>query len=408
MTQTMKNQENKHPNRDKTHKRSLWNSELFYNSFCPRNRKGEKDATDTRKELIINQPTHERAHLKINRIHFLEKIQSTNQELNDNTIRRINQTYLNNLLYQLKDDSIKYDDRILISNPKFKLKTRGIEKSREYARNRQKQFIKGLYRGFAKRRVKVYLIKQHEKTIPDFETFSIPEGFKIRFFFYDFENDKQVTRLISSNAPRVHPTRKNNYTVKWINPNTLIKDAFNDLFNEKEREIIFKKSESLRLPLIKIRVVKPYSKTIWTDKNIKKRYRIRKYKATKKDKPTRENATHEISIDYKRLARAEKRISKNWFKILTESLTDESKIIELPIHLKKLRNKIIISKSYAPTLKKQKKVLLRKNTVIEYNHALKLDDTRDLNRQRAKSPKLQKKVLSQISRNPKKLRSKIK
>jgi len=190
-------------------------------------------------------------------------------------------------------------------------------------------------------------IKQEDITPPDYTTFKVSKGYTYRFYFRDNEKRKTVIRDIKTNRHRVHPTRKIPYLtttgIKYLD---------------------------ILLPLNKIVQLTP-KKTIIYEIELKDGYRIN----TDFDSPTptRTHAKTLISIDYKQLARSEKRISKKWFKLLTESLKDENLISELTPHLKKLRNKIVTSRAVTPnTLKKQQPLTSRLNTVENYNHELKI------------------------------------
>ncbi|GAF84990.1 unnamed protein product, partial [marine sediment metagenome] len=159
-----------------------------------------------------------------------------------------------------------------------------------------------------------------------------------------------VIRDIKTNRARVHPTRK----IYYPTPSGF-------------------KAVKILLPLNKIVQLTPI-KTVIYEIELKPGYKINTDFET--PQPLRTHAKTLISIDYKQLARAEKRISKKWFKLLTESLKDENLIPDLTPHLKKLRNKIVTSRAVTPnTLKKQKPITPRISTVTEYNYTLRTKAT---------------------------------
>jgi len=213
-------------------------------------------------------------------------------------------------------------------------------------------------------KVKKRTIRRIETTPPDYENFNVSEGFAYRFYFYNIETHKTVIRDIkSNNRARVHPTRD----IMYPSPNGL-------------------RALKVLLPLNKIVQLKPI-KTVIYESELKQRYRINT--DIEAPQPTRTHAKTEISIDYRQLAKAERRVSKKWFKILTESLRDETRIIELPKHLKKLRNKIVTSKAVTPnTLRTQRHITPRISTVTEYNHKLRTDAEKSTREMRARKLKV--------------------
>jgi len=191
-------------------------------------------------------------------------------------------------------------------------------------------------------------IKEEEKTPPDYETFKVAEGYTYRFYFRDNEAHKTVIRDIKTNRARVHPTRK----IYYPKPDGSYKAL------------------KILLPLNKIVQLTPVKSVIYEIK-LKERYKIKTAETIK-----RSHAKAEISIDYKRLSKAEKRISKKWFALLVKSLKDETLINSLTPHLKKLRRKIIVSKAVTPDpLKKQRPITPRVSTVTArtYKHKLRIE-----------------------------------
>ncbi|GAH45108.1 unnamed protein product, partial [marine sediment metagenome] len=146
------------------------------------------------------------------------------------------------------------------------------------------------------------------------------------------------------------------------------------------------------LPLNKIVQLTPI-KTVIYEIELKPGYKINTDFET--PQPLRAHAKTEISIDYKQLAKAEKRISKKWFKLLTESLKDENLIPDLTPHLKKLRNKIVTSKAVTPnTLRKQRPITPRVNTVTEYNHELRINTVTNTDEMKARKLGLRKRKIT--------------
>ncbi|GAH41143.1 unnamed protein product, partial [marine sediment metagenome] len=198
----------------------------------------------------------------------------------------------------------------------FKIRT--YEKSLIIAKRRSEVIFRG--------RLITRTIKDVETTPPDYESFKVSGGYTYRFYFRNNATRKTVIRDIKTNRARKHPTRKIPYlTTKGV--------RYLDIL----------------LPLNKIVQLTP-KKSIIYEIELKEGCRINTLSEEqgKRKFLSRSHAKTLISIDYKQLAKAEKRISKKWFKLLTESLKDEKLINELTPHLKKLRNRIVTSKALTP------------------------------------------------------------
>ena len=330
--------------------RSSWNSGLFYSPDCPRKR-GKKDASTKLKEML-NLPDHlPKQPTLISYVQFRESYNPTLETLE--TVKTRNseikiRDYINGLFGEIP---VKRVDEVLrFSNALYALKTHTYAKSRTLAENRFDVVIRG--RAFRR------TVKQRETTPPNYETVIIPRGCVYRFYFYDIAKRKTITRTLSTNRARKNPTR----SVKTLT-----------------------KTIKLLLPLNKIIQLKP-KKTLIYNAEIKPEYVIKT--PIYPIKAFKTHATHETTINYKQLARAEKRISKKWFKLLLESLKDESRIIELPPHLKRLRRRIVKSDSTTQiTLRKTRPIISRVNTVIEYNHTLKTEAIAEIATIRARKHK---------------------
>ena len=290
--------------------RALWDSGLFHNPKCPRDNEGKKIAESKPKRfLIIEQPKQKINQTRARNIQFIESYTPTPETLKQNTER--------NRILELSEkteieESLK--EILKFSNPDFRIKTR-----KSYAKSViiAKRKLELIHRGKLIRRT----IKRNETTPPDYETFNVSQGFAYRFYFYNSETRKTVIRDIKTNTrARVHPTRE----ILYPKPNGTYKAL------------------KILLPLNKIVQLKPI-KTLIYENDLKPRFKINTEIETQQ--PKRAHAKTEISIDYRQLAKAEKRISKKWFKLLTDSLKDENLISDLTPHLKKLRNKIVTSKA---------------------------------------------------------------
>jgi len=331
--------------------RPRWSSEIFYSDQVTRDKKGKKDAeTKPKKYLVMPQP-ETRKPTRIRNFEFIESYTPTPETLKQTTARNLE-------LYEiLTPDQEKRLSANLEESLKFPypvdFKIRTYEKSLIIAKRRSEIIHRG--------RLIKRTIKQNDITPPDYETFKVAEGYTYRFYFRNNATHKTVIRDIKTNRARKHPTRKIPYlTTKGI--------RYLDIL----------------LPLNKIVQLKPIKSIIY-EIELKQGYKIN---TDLTDKPIRTHAKTLISIDYKQLARAEKRISKKWFKLLTDSLKDETLINSLTPHLKKLRTKIVTSKAVTPnTLRSQKPITPRINTVTEYNHKLRIDAVANTHEMRARKIK---------------------
>jgi len=336
--------------------RPRWNSEIFYSQKVTRDKKGKKIAeTKPKRFLIIPQPDQKHP-TRIRDFAFIESYTPTPETLAQNITHNKNFELSESLTEkEMTELSNTLEETLKFSNPDFSIKTRPYEKSVIIAK-RKLEFI---VRGKLHRRT----IIQDDITPPDYETFNVVGGFSYRFYFRNNATNKTVIRDIKTNRARKHPTRKIPYlTTKGV------------------------KYLDILLPLNKIVQLTPIKSIIY-EIELKPIYKINTDFET--HQPLRTNAKTHISIDYKQLARAEKRISKKWFKLLTESLKDENLISELTPHLKKLRNKIVTSRAVTPnTLRSQKPITPRINTVTEYNHKLRIDavaNTQDMRARKLKA-----------------------
>lgn len=332
--------------------RPRWNSEIFYSSRVTRDKKGKKIAeTKPKRFLIIPQPD-QKPPTRIRDLELIESYTPTPETLAQNL------THNKNFELSEKENTeleINLEETLKFSYPDFSIKTRPYAKSVIIAKRRSEI----IHRGKLIRRT----IKDVERTPPDYETFNVCEGFSYRFYFRDNATRKTVIRDIKTNRARVHPTRK----IYYPTPSGF-------------------KALKILLPLNKIVQLTPI-KTIIYEIELKQGYKINTDFET--DQPTRAHAKTEISIDYKKLAKAEKRISKKWFKLLTDSLKDENLISELTPHLKKLRNKIVTSRAVTPnTLRSQRPITPRISTVTEYNHKLRIDAVANTQEMRARKLKV--------------------
>jgi len=339
--------------------RPRWNSEIFYSSRVTRDKKGKKIAeVKPKRFLIIPQPDRKNP-TRIRNLAFLESITPTPETLKQTTARNLE-------LYEIltpdqeKKLSANLEESLKFPYPvDFKLRT--YAKSLVIAKRRSEIINRG--------RLITRQITQEDITPPDYTTFKVSKGYTYRFYFRDNLNNKTINRDIKTNRHRVHPTRKIPYlTITGI------------------------KYLKMLLPLEKIIQLTP-KKTIIYEIELKDGYRIN----TDFDSPTptRTHAKTLISIDYKQLARAEKRISKKWFNLLTQSLRDENLISELTPHLKKLRNKIVTSRAVTPnTLKKQKPITPRIGTVTEYNYTLRANATHKTDEMKARKLGLRKRKIA--------------
>ena len=313
--------------------RSYWDTNLFYSDNCPR-KNGKKDALTQIKEML-NLPDHLPKHpTLISYVQFRESYNPTLETLENVKTRNSEikiRGYINGLFGEIPVK--RFDEILRFSNALYALKTHTYIKSRTLAENHFDVVI----RGRAKRRT----VKQRETPPPNYENVIIPRGCVYRFYFYDIAKRKTITRTLSTNRARKNPTR----TVKTLT-----------------------KTFKLQLPLNKIIQLKPI-KTLIYHAEIKPEYEIKT--PIYPIKAFKTHAKHETTINYKQLARAEPRISKKWFKLLVESLKDETRIIELPTHLKRLRRRIVKSESTTQTtIRKRRPITSRRNTVIQYNHNL--------------------------------------
>ena len=330
--------------------RPRWSSEIFYSDQVTRDKKGKKDAeTKPKKYLVMPQP--EKKPTRIRDFAFIESYTPTPETLKHATKRNI---ALNEILtaQQEKELSTNLQEPLKFSyGIDFKIRT--YEKSLIIAKRRSELIFRG--------RLIKRTIKQVDTTPPDYESFNVSEGYTYRFYFRNNATHKTVIRDIKTNRARKHPTRKIPYlTTKGI--------RYLDIL----------------LPLNKIVQLTP-KKSIIYEIELKQGCKIH---TDLIDQPIRTHAKTLISIDYKQLARAEKRISKKWFKLLTDSLKDETLINELTPHLKKLRTKIVTSKAVTPnTLRSQKPITPRISTVTEYNHKLRTDAVNNTQDMRARKIK---------------------
>lgn len=327
--------------------RPRWNSEIFYSDRVTRDEKGKKIAeTKSMKYLIIPQPERDQPPTRIRDFEFIESYTPTLETQKETTER--NKTLFNAERSELNQP---LEEIIKSPNAEFTLRTRGYTKSVVIAKRHAEIIIRG--------KAKFRKIKRVETVPPSYENFKVLDGFSYRFFFNNIHTGKTVRRDIKTNRARKHPTRK----IYYPTPTGL-------------------KAVKVFLPLNKIVQLTPIKSVIY-EIELKPRYKINTN--LNSPTPTRTHAKTEISINYKQLARAEKRISKKWFSLLTDSLKDENKIGLLPKHVKKLRSKIVKSKAITPnTLRSQKPITPRRSTVIEYNHALKLQVQESLNLMRAR------------------------
>jgi len=330
--------------------RPVWDTKVFESPNCARDSKGKKiGETQPLKYLIIPQPETKINLTRARDICFIESYTPTPESLDQNITHNKN-------LEEKTELEESLDEILKFSNPDFRLKTRkSYAKSVIIAKRKAEVFI----RGRAIRRT----IKRIETTPPDFETFNVSEGFAYRFYFYNIETHKTVIRDIKANTrARTHPTRK----IFYPTPSGF-------------------KAVKVFLPLNKIIQLKPI-KTVIYELELKQGYKIN---TVETPQPIRTHAKTEISIDYRQLAKAEKRISKKWFKLLTDSLKDENLVSDLTPHLKKLRRKIITSKAVTPnTLRAQKPITPRRYTVTEYNHDLRADAVANTQEMRARKLKV--------------------
>lgn len=337
--------------------RPLWNSEIFYSSKVTRDKKGKKIAeSKPKKYLVIPQP--ETNPTRIRDFEFIESYTPTPETLKHATTRNIE---VNEVLtvQQEKELSTNLEESLKFSYP-VDFKHRTYEKSLIIAKRRSEIIFRG--------RLIKRTIKQNDITPPDYESFNVSEGYTYRFYFKNNETNKTVIRDIKTNRARVHPTRK----IYYPTPSGF-------------------KTVKIFLPLNKIVQLTPIKSIIY-EIELKEGCKIH---TDLKDQPTRTHAKNLISIDYKQLARAEKRISKKWFKLLTDSLKDEKLISELTPHLKKLRAKIVSSKAVTPnTLKKQKPITPRINTVTKYNNELRTNATHKTDNMKARKLGLTKRKIT--------------
>lgn len=333
--------------------RPRWNSEIFYSEKVTRDKKGKKIAeTKPRKYLVLTQPETKHP-TRIRDFEFIESYTPTPETLKDATNRNIE---LNEILTAQQEKQLSTNLEEPLKFPydiEFKIRT--YEKSLIIA----KRNTELIHKGKLIRRT----IKQNDITPPDYETFNVMGGFTYRFYFRNNATNKTVIRDIKTNRARKHPTRKIPYlTTKGV--------RYLDIL----------------LPLNKIVQLTPIKSIIY-EIELKQGYKINTDFET--HQPLRTHAKTEISIDYKQLARAEKRISKKWFALLVKSLKDESLISDLTPHLKKLRNKIVTSRAVTPnTLRSQKPITPRIGTVTEYNHKLRIDAVTNTREMRARKLKV--------------------
>jgi len=317
--------------------RPRWNSELFYSVKVTRDKKGKKIGSETPKRYLVHPQPDRKNPTRIRDFKFIESYTPTTETLKQTTARNLE---LHEILTpdQEKKLSANLEESLKFPYPvDFKLRT--YEKSLVIAKRRSEIIHRG--------RLITRQIKEVDKTPPDYASFKVSKGYTYRFFFRDNLNNKTINRDIKTNRHRVHPTRKIPYlTITGI------------------------KYLKMLLPLNKIIQLTP-KKTIIYEIELKDGYRINT--DLNSPTPTRTHAKAHISIDYKQLARAEKRISKKWFALLVRTLRDETLVTKLSPHLKKLRNKIVTSRAVTPnTLKKQKPLISRINTVEKYNHDLRI------------------------------------
>ena len=327
--------------------RPVWDTKVFESPNCARDNKGKKiGETQPLKYLIIGQTETKINATRARDICFIDSYTPTPETLKQNITHNKN-------LEEKTEIEESLDEIIKISNPDFRIKTRKSYAKSVIIAKRRSEII---HRGQLIRRT----IKEVERTPPDYETFNVSEGFSYRFYFYNIETRKTVIRDIKTNTrARRAPTRE----IFYPTPSGF-------------------KAVKVFLPLYKIVQLKPI-KTVKYELELKTQYKINTDIET--PTPTRTHAKTEISIDYKQLARAEKRISKKWFKLLTDSLRDETLVSELTPHLKKLRRKIITSKAVTPqTLRTQKPITPRRYTVTEYNHDLRVGAVNNTQEMRAR------------------------
>jgi len=343
--------------------RPRWNSEIFYSHKVTRDKKGKKIAESKPKRFLIIPQPDQKHPTRIRDIAYIEAYTPTPETLAQNL------THNKNFELSEKENSeleTNLGEILKLSNPDFSIKTRPYEKSVIIAKRRSEI----IFRGQLIRRK----IKRVETTPPDYETFNVCEGFSYRFYFRNNATHKTVIRDIKANRARVHPTRK----IYYPTPSGF-------------------KAVKILLPLNKIVQLTPI-KTIIYEIELKKGFRINTDFNT--PTPTRTHAKTLISIDYKQLARAEKRISKKWFSLLLKSLKDVTLIPELTPHLKKLRNKIVTSRAVTPnTLRSQKPITPRIGTVTEYNHELRTNATHRLNEMKARKLGLRKRKITVTARH---------
>ena len=362
----------------------LWNSGLFYSDKCPR-KNGKKDAGEKQFDQGLPSPTDNPNPTQITNPRYLKQITPTKTDLKKFTrARRKNGKAQTKRATQ---PPRSFEEVLTLAH--LELKTRGIEKSRLLARSRQDL----THRGKTTRRT----IKRVDTIPPNYHTVKIPPGFTYRFYFYDISKRKTVTRDKSNNNPRVHPTRTETRTYQITNKTIRIQDALNLLFEQltdAPRYPRGKRTVKIPLTLTNIIQIKPIKTVIWRA-DLKPRYEIREY-PTRTDNPTRNNAENMIVIDYTRLFRAEKRISKKWFALLVDSLKDESLIPELTPHLRKLRSKIITSAAHPTDPLKKRTLKPRRATVKDYheNLANQATESTDKMRDRKRAQKIRRLLIA--------------
>ena len=369
----------------------LWNSGLFYSETCPRNRHGKKEAGEKQFDRGLPSPSDNPNPTQITNPRYLKQTTPTKRDFNQITKRNAKRKlpfsvplfgyFLKSTTPRSFEDSLKFAH--------LELKTRGIEKSRLLARG--KQYL--THKGKTTRRT----IKRVDTIPPNYHTVKIPPGFTYRFYFYDISKRKTVTRDKSNNKPRVHPTRTETRTYQITNKTIRIQDALNLLFEQltdAPRYPTGKRIVKIPLTLTKIIQIKPIKTVIWRAE-LKPRFEIRE-NPTRTDNPTRNNAENMIVIDYARLFKAEKRISKKWFALLVDSLKDESLIPELTPHLKKLRSKIITSVAHPTDPIKKRTLKPRRATVKAFNENLaqQATDATDKMRDRKRAQKIKRLLIA--------------
>lgn len=355
------NRENGSKKRRKT--RTLWNSVKFYSDTCPRNRYGKKDAGEKQHDNALPSPTDNPTPTLIINPRNLKRITPTKKDFKEINKRNKTRT-IPTLHYILRAHTTtprSFQDSLILGDIEFK--TRTYEKSRQQAINR----FEVIHKGKVTRRT----IKQTETTPPNYNTVKIPLGFTYRFYFYDIEQKRTFTREKSNNKPRLHPTRTITKFYQITNKTIRFQQAFNLMFGELDNAPRYPQpTNTVKIPLTLIRIIqiKPIKTLIWSA-DLKPRYK-EKTTDNPNPQPIRNNAENMIVIDYARLFRAEKRISKKWFALLLDSLKDESKIIELTPHLKKLRNKVITSIAHPTNTLKKRTLKPRRATVKDFNENL--------------------------------------